>query len=116
MRWAIELKTGRTSQVVGGPGPRLDNPHVAEQLVDADGPLYVCEIGLLEQLYSAWSWLSASNTTLPITGVSGIHGQSQTCSSPSPPYITTSASFTPSATSTSSPRYGPRRSWKLHVT
>ena len=32
---------------------RLDNPHLAEQLVDADGPLYVCEVGLLEQLYSA---------------------------------------------------------------
>lgn len=32
---------------------RLDNPRVAEQLVDADGPLYLCEVGLLEQLYSA---------------------------------------------------------------
>ena len=32
---------------------RLDGPQVAEQLVDADGPLYLCEVGLLEQLYSA---------------------------------------------------------------
>ena len=32
---------------------RLANPRVAEQLVDADGPLYICEVGLLEQLYSA---------------------------------------------------------------
>ena len=32
---------------------RLDGPRVAEQLVDADGPLYLCEVGLLEQLYSA---------------------------------------------------------------
>jgi predicted nucleic acid-binding protein len=32
---------------------RFDNPLVAEQLADADGPLYLCEVGLLEQLYSA---------------------------------------------------------------
>ena len=32
---------------------RLANPGVAEQLVDADGALYICEVGLLEQLYSA---------------------------------------------------------------
>ncbi len=32
---------------------RLANPRVAEQLVDEDGPLYICEVGLLEQLYSA---------------------------------------------------------------
>ena len=32
---------------------RLDNPTIAEQLADADGPLYLCEVGLLEQLYSA---------------------------------------------------------------
>ncbi len=31
---------------------RLDNPEIARQLVDADGPLYLCEVGLLEQLYS----------------------------------------------------------------
>ena len=34
---------------------RLDNPGVAEQLLDADGALYLCEVGLLEQLYSARS-------------------------------------------------------------
>jgi predicted nucleic acid-binding protein len=34
---------------------RLDNPTVAEQLIDADGPLFLCEVGLLEQLYSAKS-------------------------------------------------------------
>jgi predicted nucleic acid-binding protein len=34
---------------------RLDNPRVAEQLIDADGPLCLCEVGLLEQLYSAKS-------------------------------------------------------------
>jgi predicted nucleic acid-binding protein len=32
---------------------RLADPKVAEQLVDADGPLHLCEVGLLEQLYSA---------------------------------------------------------------
>lgn len=32
---------------------RLDDPKVAEQLADAEGPLYLCEVGLLEQLYSA---------------------------------------------------------------
>ena len=32
---------------------RLDDPKVTAQLVDADGPLYLCEVGLLEQLYSA---------------------------------------------------------------
>lgn len=32
---------------------RLDDPKVAEQLIDADGPLHLCEVGLLEQLYSA---------------------------------------------------------------
>lgn len=32
---------------------RLADPAVAEQLVDADGPLHLCEVGLLEQLYSA---------------------------------------------------------------
>lgn len=31
---------------------RLDDPKVAEQLIDGDGPLYLCEVGLLEQLYS----------------------------------------------------------------
>ena len=31
---------------------RLDDPKVAAQLVDADGPLHLCEVGLLEQLYS----------------------------------------------------------------
>ena len=34
---------------------RLDDPSVAEQLMDADGPLHLCEVGLLEQLYSAKS-------------------------------------------------------------
>jgi predicted nucleic acid-binding protein len=34
---------------------RLDNSTIAEQLLDADGPLYLCEVGLLEQLYSAKS-------------------------------------------------------------
>lgn len=32
---------------------RLDKKGITEQLVDADGPLYLCEVGLLEQLYSA---------------------------------------------------------------
>ncbi len=32
---------------------RLHDPIVAEQLIDADGSLYICEVGLLEQLYSA---------------------------------------------------------------
>lgn len=32
---------------------RLDDPTVAAQLLDADGPLHICEVGLLEQLYSA---------------------------------------------------------------
>ena len=32
---------------------RLSDPHVATQLADADGTLYLCEVGLLEQLYSA---------------------------------------------------------------
>ena len=32
---------------------RLDNPTVAAQLAEADGDLYLCEVGLLEQLYSA---------------------------------------------------------------
>ena len=32
---------------------RLEDPRVAGQLLEADGPLYLCEIGLLEQLYSA---------------------------------------------------------------
>lgn len=32
---------------------RLADPKIAEQLVDADGPLYLCEVGVLEQLYSA---------------------------------------------------------------
>jgi predicted nucleic acid-binding protein len=32
---------------------RLADPTVAEQLLDADGPLHLCEVGLLEQLYSA---------------------------------------------------------------
>ena len=32
---------------------RLDDPKVAEQIADAKGPLYLCEVGLLEQLYSA---------------------------------------------------------------
>jgi predicted nucleic acid-binding protein len=32
---------------------RLDNPKVAAQLLEADGPLHICEVGLLEQLYSA---------------------------------------------------------------
>ncbi len=34
---------------------RMDNPTVTAQLLDADGPLYICEVGLLEQLYSAKS-------------------------------------------------------------
>lgn len=34
---------------------RLENPVVAQQLLDADGPLHVCDIGLLEQLYSTKS-------------------------------------------------------------
>lgn len=33
----------------------MDNPTVTAQLLDADGPLYICEVGLLEQLYSAKS-------------------------------------------------------------
>ena len=32
---------------------RLSDPNVAAQLADADGALYLCEVGLLEQLYSA---------------------------------------------------------------
>jgi predicted nucleic acid-binding protein len=32
---------------------RLTNPRVAEQLASAEGQLYLCEVGLLEQLYSA---------------------------------------------------------------
>ena len=32
---------------------RLSDPNVAAQLTDADGTLYLCEVGLLEQLYSA---------------------------------------------------------------
>ena len=32
---------------------RLSDPNVAAQLTDADGNLYLCEVGLLEQLYSA---------------------------------------------------------------
>jgi predicted nucleic acid-binding protein len=32
---------------------RLDDQGVADQLVGADGQLYLCEVGLLEQLYSA---------------------------------------------------------------
>ena len=31
---------------------RLDNPEIAAQLVDADGPMYLCEVGLLEQFHS----------------------------------------------------------------
>jgi predicted nucleic acid-binding protein len=31
---------------------RLDNPSVAAQLMNADGPLMLCEVGLLEHLYS----------------------------------------------------------------
>ena len=34
---------------------RLDNSRVAGQLANADGHLYLCEVGLLEQLYSAKS-------------------------------------------------------------
>lgn len=34
---------------------RLDDEVVAEQLADADGSLFLCEVGLLEQLYSARS-------------------------------------------------------------
>ena len=34
---------------------RLNRPDVAAQIVDADGPLFLCEIGLLEQLYSTRS-------------------------------------------------------------
>jgi predicted nucleic acid-binding protein len=30
----------------------LDQPDVAEQLLSGDGQLYLCEVGLLEQLYS----------------------------------------------------------------
>jgi hypothetical protein len=33
---------------------RLDNPRVAEQLIDADGPLCLCEVGLLPNLVSPW--------------------------------------------------------------
>ena len=32
---------------------RLSDPNVAAQLTDADGTLYLCEVGLLEHLYSA---------------------------------------------------------------
>jgi predicted nucleic acid-binding protein len=32
---------------------RFDNPLVAEQLADNDAPFFLCEVGLLEQLYSA---------------------------------------------------------------
>jgi predicted nucleic acid-binding protein len=32
---------------------RMDNATITTQLLDADGPLYICEVGLLEQLYSA---------------------------------------------------------------
>jgi predicted nucleic acid-binding protein len=32
---------------------RLDIAAVAEQVAEADGPLYLCDVGLLEQLYSA---------------------------------------------------------------
>jgi predicted nucleic acid-binding protein len=32
---------------------RLDDPKVASQLVGADGSLHLCEVGLLELLYSA---------------------------------------------------------------
>ena len=32
---------------------RLSDPNVAAQLTDADGNLYLCEVGLLEQLHSA---------------------------------------------------------------
>jgi predicted nucleic acid-binding protein len=32
---------------------RLGDPKVASQLLDADGQLFLCEVGLLEQLYSA---------------------------------------------------------------
>lgn len=32
---------------------RFNEPKVAAQLVEADGPLYLCEVGVLEQLYSA---------------------------------------------------------------
>ena len=31
---------------------RLSDPNVTAQLADADGALYLCEVGLLEQLYS----------------------------------------------------------------
>ncbi len=34
---------------------RLDVLDVAQQLLEADGPLYLCEVGLLEQLYSSKS-------------------------------------------------------------
>jgi predicted nucleic acid-binding protein len=34
---------------------RTNDPTVAAQLLDADGPLYICEVGLLEQLYSSKS-------------------------------------------------------------
>jgi predicted nucleic acid-binding protein len=34
---------------------RLGDPAVASQLIEVDGPLYMCEVGLLEQLYSARS-------------------------------------------------------------
>ena len=32
---------------------RLSDPNIAAQLTDADANLYLCEVGLLEQLYSA---------------------------------------------------------------
>jgi predicted nucleic acid-binding protein len=34
---------------------RIHHPEIAAQLAAADGPLYLCEVGLLEQLYSARS-------------------------------------------------------------
>jgi predicted nucleic acid-binding protein len=34
---------------------RFDSPELSEQLLAADGPLYLCEVGMLEQLYSARS-------------------------------------------------------------
>jgi predicted nucleic acid-binding protein len=34
---------------------RLDDPVVAGQLAGADGPLHICEVGILEQLYSTRS-------------------------------------------------------------
>ena len=39
-------------RVLTGLGFRVVNPEIARQLVDADGPLYHCEVGLLEQLYA----------------------------------------------------------------